>query len=68
MAAFKSGPGAALARLHAIAQTQEFPSDTFFALAELSFLQAGAGTEQQSYVQMASRMGLEKIESRSCTR
>jgi len=51
--AFNDDPEAALARLHSIAQTQGFPSDTLFALAELSFLEAEDRSEKQWYVAAA---------------
>jgi len=47
--AFKDDPDAALARLHAIAEAQDFPSDALFSLAELSFLRGEADAEQERY-------------------
>jgi pimeloyl-ACP methyl ester carboxylesterase len=53
MDAFKDDPEATLARLHSVAETQGFPSDTLFALAELSFLEAEDRSEEQWYVASA---------------
>jgi pimeloyl-ACP methyl ester carboxylesterase len=51
--AFNDDPAEALAQLHTIAAAQGFPSETLFALAELSFLQAGQASEQDRYVASA---------------
>jgi hypothetical protein len=53
MDAFNDDPEAALAQLHGIAETQNFPSETLFALAELSYLQAEDHSEQQWYAASA---------------
>jgi len=47
---FKNDPVAALTQLHTIAAAQSFPSETLFALAELSFLQAEKASEEEWYV------------------
>ena len=48
--AFKSDPVGALRQLHTIAAAQSFPSETLFALAELSFLQAENASDEGWYV------------------
>ncbi|MFI5317659.1 MAG: esterase/lipase family protein [Myxococcota bacterium] len=47
---FKDQPDAALAKLHDAAKAENFPADTLFALAELSFLRASDTDQQAGYV------------------
>jgi pimeloyl-ACP methyl ester carboxylesterase len=50
---FDDAPDAAIERLHAVAATQDFPSDALFALSELSFLRAETTAERDRYVAAA---------------
>jgi hypothetical protein len=53
METFQDDPDAALARLHTIAQSQDFPSDALSALAELSFKRAGDRSDEAWYAASA---------------
>ncbi len=49
LGAYEDDPVDALAKLHAVAREQDFPTDSLFALAELSFLYAEKSRTQTSY-------------------